>query len=70
MTPAPVLSARRLAALPFLQVEGLGNDFLLLDLRRPADGPRPPTPGPCESAPDHNKRTGDVLGVDTKNESC
>ena len=52
MTPAPVLSARRLADLPFLKVEGLGNDFLLIDLRRPADGPRPPTPGPCESAPD------------------
>ena len=40
MITAPVLEARRSAApfaeLPFLKVEGLGNDFLLIDLR-PAD---------------------------------
>lgn len=42
MTTAPVLEARRSptaslpAELPFLKVEGLGNDFLLIDLR-PAD---------------------------------
>lgn len=55
MTTAPVPSARPSAhpeALPFLKVEGLGNDFLLIDLRRPAEGPRPPVPGPAEVDPD------------------
>ncbi|HEY0132560.1 MAG TPA: diaminopimelate epimerase [Nannocystis sp.] len=32
MTSSPVLPARR-TGLPFLKVEGLGNDFLLIDLR-------------------------------------
>jgi len=52
VTPAPALPARLPADLPFLKVEGLGNDFLLIDLRCPADGPRSPAPGPCEAHPD------------------
>ena len=48
MTTTPVPSARLAHAeahdLPFLKVEGLGNDFLLIDLLRPAEGPRPAHP--------------------------
>lgn len=64
MTSQPVPSARPTQPgsseppLPFVKVEGLGNDFLLIDLLRPAAGPRPPgrpapTPAPDQAALDH-----------------
>ena len=51
MSLAPVPGARR-EPLPFLKVEGLGNDFLLIDLRSPAAGPVAPHRGPRTSTPD------------------
>ncbi len=51
MTRSPVLEGRRLP-LPFVKVEGLGNDFLLIDLSRPGDGPLDPQPGRLAPAPD------------------
>ena len=58
MTTAPVPSVRPPTAgapvLPFLKVEGLGNDFLLIDLLRPTDGPRAPVqPLPAASPEPH-----------------
>lgn len=57
MSDAPVPGARR-DPLPFLKVEGLGNDFLLIDLRRPADGPVAPHRGPRtpQADPDNLER--------------
>lgn len=56
MTTTPVPSARLAHAeahdLPFLKVEGLGNDFLLIDLLRPAEGPRPAHEAHLPSRPD------------------